>query len=238
MNPTLVAVSHGTANRRGQATIARLVDAVRDRLPGIDVHEAFVDVETPDLPTVLSELDRDAIVVPLLMGAGFHVHVDIANAVEAHLRSGRAAAAAETLGPDQALTGILADRLDEVVLTDHDVVLLGVAGSSDIRARLAADRAAAMLAARLRRPVCVGHLGGRGRPMEQVVEEARRGLARGGRVVVASYLLAPGFFTSRLDACGADVVTAPLASGVRIDARLVELVVRRYASAQRVARAS
>jgi sirohydrochlorin ferrochelatase len=223
---------------QGQATIARLVEAVRDELPGVDVRQAFVDVEAPDLRTVLSGVDGDAVVVPLLMGAGFHVHVDIAEAVGAHERTGRAATAAETLGPDPALTEILVDRLNLAGLTDADEVVLGVAGSSDIRARLAADRSASMLAARLRRPVQVGHLGGRGRAMSQIVEEARHGLAPGGRVVVASYLLAPGYFTSRLDACGADVVTTPLASGVRIDARLVDLVVRRFAETQRAARAS
>jgi sirohydrochlorin ferrochelatase len=234
----LVAVSHGTADVQGQATIARLVDAVRDELRGVDIRQAFVDVEAPDVPTVLSGVDGDAVVVPLLMGAGFHVHVDIAEAVDAHERAGRAATAAETLGPDPALTEILVDRLNLAGLTDADEVLLGVAGSSDIRARLAADRSASMLAARLRRPVQVGHLGGRGRPMSQIVEEARGGLAPGGRVFVASYLLAPGYFTSRLDGCGADVVTTPLASGVRVDARLVDLVVRRFAETQRAARAS
>ena len=58
-------------------------------------------------------------------------------------------------------------------------------------------------------------------------------LVRDGRVIAASYLLAPGFFGSRLDASSADVVTAPLSSGVRLDDRLVDVVVRRYVAAGR-----
>uniref|UniRef100_UPI000ADFB7F4 sirohydrochlorin chelatase n=1 Tax=Cellulosimicrobium cellulans TaxID=1710 RepID=UPI000ADFB7F4 len=49
----------------------------------------------------------------------------------------------------------------------------------------------------------------------------------GPRVVVAAYLLAPGFFHDRLQAAGADVVTAPLAP----DPRLTAIVLDRYADA-------
>jgi len=61
-----------------------------------------------------------------------------------------------------------------------------------------------------------------------VVAEARAGLPVGGRVVAANYLLAPGHFTDLLNASAVDVATGPLAAGVRLDDRLVELVVRRY----------
>jgi sirohydrochlorin ferrochelatase len=242
--PTLVAVSHGTSDPRGQGAIRRLVDGVRDRLPGVDVRQAFVDVEAPDLPTVLAEVSGPVTVVPLLLGAGFHVHVDIATAVDARVASGQPTTTASTLGPDPAITGLLLDRLRKAELTPHDAVVLAVAGSSDVRARLSADRAAAMVATSLRRRVRVGHLGGAGRPLDQVIAEARRevdgpprreasvaaGGTPSGRVIVASYLLAPGFFASRLDASAADVVTAPLSSGVRLDDRLVDVVVRRYVS--------
>ena len=141
---------------------------------------------------------------------------------------------ANTLGPDPALTGILVERLHRLELSERDAVVLAVAGSSDIRARLGADRAAALLSARLRRRVRVGHLGGAGRPLDQAIDEARSGLGRGGRVVAASYLLAPGFFADRLNDSRADAVTTPLAGGVRLDPRLVDLVLRRFAAASRV----
>ena len=106
MTPALVAVSHGTSSPDGQAAVAGLVDAVRRRLPGVDVLEAFVDVQEPALETVLDRLGGPAVVVPLLLAPGFHVHVDIARAV-----SGRAATAAAVLGPDRPVTAILLDRL-------------------------------------------------------------------------------------------------------------------------------
>lgn len=239
MNPTLLAVSHGTADPRGQAVVRRLVEAVRGRLTQVEVTQAFVDVERPGLADVLASLDGPVTVVPLLLGAGFHVHVDVAHAVRERVSLGGPTTAAVTLGPDAALTGILVDRLRRAELSGRDAVVLAVAGSSDIRARLGADRAAALLSAHLRRRVRVGHLGGSGRPLEQAFAEARSGLPAGGRVVAANYLLAPGFFADRLDASSADVVTSPLGAGVRVDPRLVDLVVRRYESGsqRRLARA-
>jgi sirohydrochlorin ferrochelatase len=228
MIPTLLAVSHGTADSRGQGAIRRLVDGVQDRLPYVAVRQAFVDVEAPSLPSVLADVSGPVTVVPLLLGAGFHVHVDIAAAVDARTASGQPTTTAPTLGPDPAITGLLLDRLRDAELAQDDAVVLAVAGSSDVRARLSADRAAAMVATSLRRRVRVGHLGGAGRPLEQVIAEARREVDGRGRVIAASYLLAPGFFAERLDASSADVVTAPLSSGVRLDDRLVDVVVRRY----------
>ena len=109
--------------------------------------------------------------------------------------------------------------------------VLAVAGSSDLRSRLSADRAAAALATSLRRRVRVGHLGGTGRPLDAVIAEARNDLGADGRVLAANYLLAPGFFATRLAASTADIVTAPLSSGVLLDQRLVEVVAQRYACA-------
>jgi sirohydrochlorin ferrochelatase len=211
------------------------VDAVQNRLPYVVVRQAFADVESPGLASVLDDLQGPVTVVPLLLGAGFHVHVDIASAVSERLARGRLTWTAATLGPDPALAGLLADRLRDVGLQPADAVVLAVAGSSDVRARLAADRAAAMLASSLRRQVRVGHLGGAGRGLDDVVAEARRSAGRRGRVVAANYLLAPGFFASRLEASDADVVTAPLSSGLRLDDRLVDVVLRRYAAASQAA---
>ena len=56
------------------------------------------------------------------------------------------------------------------------------------------------------------------------VATARADLPPGGRVVVASYLLAPGYFHDRVLEAGADVVTDPLAP----DDRLVQIVLDRY----------
>ena len=47
-------------------------------------------------------------------------------------------------------------------------------------------------------------------------------------VAVATYLLSPGRFATEVQACGADVVSAPLG----VHPALVELVLQRYAAAR------
>jgi sirohydrochlorin ferrochelatase len=222
VTPRLVAVSHGTSSAAGQAAVAELVEAVRARLPHTAVSEAFVDVQDPAPEVVLDSSAGPAVVVPLLLAPGFHVHVDIARAV-----SGRDAVAANVLGPADTITAILLDRLRGAGLRDSDAVVLGVAGSSDVRAHRSVDRAAARLAMSLGRDVQVGHLGGSGRRLGDVVAETS---ASRRRVVVATYLLAPGHFADLLLASEADAVTAPLLDGGSPDPRLVQLVVDRYES--------
>jgi sirohydrochlorin ferrochelatase len=132
------------------------------------------------------------------------------------------------LGPDRAITGVLVDRLEAVGLCDDDALVLGVAGSSDVRAHRSVDRAATRLAMALGREVMAGHLGGSGRPIGDVVAEAA---TSGSRVVIATYLLAPGYFADIVNDCEADAVTAPLLDGGPPDPRLVQLVVDRYREA-------
>jgi sirohydrochlorin ferrochelatase len=141
VTPALVATSHGTSSPDGRAAVARLVAAVRRRLGHLEVVDAHVDVQHPRLEAALDAVTGPAVVVPLLLAPGFHVHVDIARAV-----SGRDAVAAAVLGPDHALTDVLVDRLADVGLRDDDAIVLGVAGSSDARARRNLDRAATRLA--------------------------------------------------------------------------------------------
>lgn len=220
MTAALVAVSHGTSSPAGRAAVADLVAAVRAELGDTEVVDAFVDVQQPELGFVVSRLTGPTVVVPLLLTPGFHVRVDVTRAI-----AGRTAAAAPVLGPHAAITDVLLDRLDAAGLRDDDAVVLGVAGSRDLRALHSVDRAAARLAMALGREVRVGHLGGTGRPIRQVVAEAS---TTGRRVAVASYLLAPGFFADVLSRSGAAVVTAPLLDGGPPDRRLVDLVVDRY----------
>jgi sirohydrochlorin ferrochelatase len=220
VTPALVVTSHGTSSPDGRAAVARLVAAVRRRLGHVEVVDAFVDVQHPRLDVALEAVTGPAVVVPLLLAPGFHVHVDIARTV-----AGRDAVAAGVLGPDRALTDILVGRLTDVGLRDDDAIVLGVAGSSDARARRSLDRAATRLAMKLGREVRVGHLGGTGRPVREVVAEARESARH---VVVANYLLAPGHFADLLAGCGADAVAAPFLDDRPPDDRLVQLVIDRY----------
>ncbi|KHL15883.1 sirohydrochlorin ferrochelatase [Mumia flava] len=224
---TLIACSHGTRSDAGQAAIRGLVAAVRHRLAPVDVAETFVDVQQPQVAEVVAATDGPAVVVPLLLSAGFHVHVDIAEAV-----AGREdVVVAPPLGPSPVLTEVLADRLVQAGLRDDDRVVLAASGSSDAGALRDTDSARNRLAALLGRPVGLGHVGGPGRPIDRVVSDLRASdPAR--RVVIASYLLAPGWFRDRLDETGADLVSAPLLGVEPPDPRLVSLVVDRFRTAE------
>ena len=223
MTITLIATSHGTDVAAARSSITALVEAVREASPHLDVREAFVDVQEPPVARVVDSVEGLAVVVPLLLAPGFHVHVDIEQAVDRP-----SAVASRTLGPDARLTGVLLGRLADAGATTDDVIVLGAAGSTDARARRSVDAAARMLGAAGGSPVPVGYVGGTGTPIDEIVRDVSRS---GRRVVVASYLMAPGFFYDRLLGSGADVVTRPVLDGLDVDPDMVSLVLDRFAEA-------
>ncbi|MCA5892576.1 cobalamin biosynthesis protein CbiX [Isoptericola sp. NEAU-Y5] len=237
--PALLAVSHGTSSDAGAEAVATLVEAVAARLAPaagagvpVEVHAGFVDVQQPDVPTCLTGLvGRATVVVPLLLSAGFHVHVDLRDDVDAALARGMDVTLGGALGPDDRLVDLLARRLDEAGLTDDDVVVLAAAGSSDPRAVADCEATAARLAERLRRDVPVGYIANADPRVHEVVGAARAAHP-GRRVVVASYLLAPGFFADLAARAGGDVTTpALLVADDDAPAELVDVVLDRYRAA-------
>ena len=108
--PVLVAVAHGTSSAAGRSAIGGLVAAVAARRPDLTVRAAFVDVQPPGPATVLSSLDdaAPARLVPLLLSAGYHVYVDLAEAAAAVPGT----TVAPALGPDDRLAGLLLRRLE------------------------------------------------------------------------------------------------------------------------------
>ncbi|HEU5222540.1 MAG TPA: CbiX/SirB N-terminal domain-containing protein [Candidatus Lumbricidophila sp.] len=252
--PALVAISHGTSSEAGRAAVRALADAVESRLDheygmyaeAFDADEApagadaphapaepdvplfrlgHVDVEQPDVASALISLPGavPATVVPLLLSAGYHVHVDLTKAVRRHTeREVRLAAA---LGPDPRLIDVLVRRLHQAGLEASDRVILGAAGSSDWRAVDDCLETGRALQAALGREVVVGFLSAAEPRLEKAVATAR---GRGGRVVVSSYLLAPGYFQDLAEASGADVVTEPLTTPTDTPTELVDVVLDRY----------
>jgi len=209
--PVLVACSHGTRSPAGRAVVEELRAAVRAARPDLEVVAAHVDVQEPELGAVLAGLTaagRSSVVVPLLLSSGYHVRVDIAEALrdnEPH------AVASPALGPGDEVTDVLVDRLAQALGSPpaafDGAVVLAAAGSSDARAAADVDAAAAALSARLGRTVTSGFLSAQAPTVADAVAAARA--AGAPRVAVASYLLAPGVFSARLAAAGADVVAAP-----------------------------
>ncbi len=192
---------HGTRSTAGQAVAAELADAVAAALPGVDVHLGWADVLTPTLTQTLSTLG-DAVVVPAFLTAGYHVTSDLPAAIEA---SGGRARLAGLIGPG--LVDAVADRLREAG-GPCDAVVLAAAGSKRRRSLEEVGLAARQLAALVGRPVVPAFV----TAAEPTVPDAVAALRASGhrRVVVASYLLAPGVFADRLHEAGADVVSAPI----------------------------
>ena len=223
---TLVAVAHGTSSSAGRSAIGSLVAAVAARRPDLTVRAAFVDVQPPGPAAVLSSLDEavPARLVPLLLSAGYHVYVDLAAAAEAVPGT----TVAPALGPDDRLAALLMRRLEDAGLRDDDVVVLGAAGSSQPSAVSDCEEVAAALGRLIGRPVVAGYLSAAEPRLADVVAAQRR---PGRRVIVATYLLAPGFFADLAGRSGADVTTPPLLLPHEHAAEeLVDIVVERYVS--------
>ncbi|WP_157002898.1 sirohydrochlorin chelatase [Agromyces laixinhei] len=239
----LVGISHGTASPAGQAAVQRLIDAVAAATataaeataapaarPAL-VRLGHVDVQQPDVAASLGALPTGlpAVVVPLLLSAGYHVHVDLRHEIDAVAdRQVRLAAA---LGPDDRLVDVLRRRLDEAGATGDDAVVLAVAGSSDVRAVDDCRDMGERLATALGVPVAVGFLSAAEPRLADAIAAVRGADAGRRRVVAASYLLAPGYFQDLAAAAGADLVTEPLLTPDDAPNELVDVVLDRFAAA-------
>ena len=225
----LAAISHGTSSPLGQAAVAALVAAVGRALDGVPVRGGFVDVQQPDVPLTIASLGRErpVVVVPLLLSAGYHVHVDLAQEVERWPR----AVLTDALGPDRDLVDILVSRLLSVGLRVSDRIVLACAGSSDERALDDCREVARMLSASLGMPVRAAFLSAASPTVADAVAAERREWPC-DRVVVSTYLLAPGYFAHLAATSSADLVAPPLLlAHEEPDSRIVQLVLDRYALA-------
>ncbi|MEU4406930.1 sirohydrochlorin chelatase [Streptosporangium sp. NPDC023963] len=220
---TLVLAGHGTRSARGEETLAGLRDLVRRGRRGTRVEQAFLEISSPLLADVLPGLPGPVVVVPLLLAGGYHVHIDLPSVVAAARPD---AVLAAPLGPHPLLTAVLARRLSAAGLRGADSVVLGAAGSSDPAALADVRAAARLLSVRLSRPVTAAFAATGTPSVAEALERLRSGPAP--RIALASYLLAPGFFQDRLEASGADLVSAPLG----VDADLAALVWARFDQAR------
>ncbi|MEY4102646.1 MAG: nitrite reductase small subunit, partial [Actinomycetota bacterium] len=232
----LIAASHGTDNSVGAASIARLVQAVADRVDGHTVLEAFVDVQSPSVTDVTAALEGDAIVVPLLLSTGYHVRQDIASAAfEAPVN----VAISPALGPDARISAVLLRRIWQVGYQPGDALLLAVAGSSDARAVAECERVARDFAAAVGQQcgesaaadVQLAFLSSSEPLLTDAVAAVRQATPE-RRIIVVTYLLADGFFAGKARGAGADVTTEPLLTPNEEPANeLVEVIIDRFMQA-------
>ena len=220
----LVLVAHGTTRAGARGVVGTLVAGVRAALPELEVRLAHVDVQSPALATVMAEVraaGRAAVVVPLLLSAGFHVEVDIAEAVDPARDL-----VTPTLAGDPALVELGLARLRAAGGVDLDAVVVAAAGSSRAGAREQVQRYAAGVAAATGLPTTVGWVAGPAPDLDAVVRAAT------GRVGVVSYLLAPGVFAARAVELGTAGGAVAVGAALGPDPALADLAVRRYRAAR------
>ena len=147
--PVLLAVAHGSRDPAAQRAVRSLAARAGGLAPGVEVRTAFVQNARPSLAEALTAAGpRHAIVIPLLLSAGYHLGTDIGGA------AGRAGVpVAAPLGPDPGLVPALADRLRAAGAPAGTPVVLAAAGSTDPRAAGDARHQATLLASHLQAPV-------------------------------------------------------------------------------------
>ena len=238
----LVAVAHGSADPRASATIAELAAVGRQREQGLDLRTAFLGHAAPSLPQVLGtiEADRGVTVLPLLLTAAYHSKADIPR-VLARTSLPRVSYGA-TLGPHPLLLDALDRRLAEADPGAHrdpsrTAVVLAAAGSSDPEANATIARMAARWQAR------AGWLAVRpayASAAEPSPAAAVAGLLRDGapRVVVATYLLAPGFFADRIRDTALAAGAAAVSPALGACAEVADVMLDRFAQARSMRRSA
>jgi sirohydrochlorin ferrochelatase len=256
----LILVAHGSADPRAAAAIGELMPLVARRatkrgLSVPDLRVAYLGHAAPSVPQVMRAFGPDArvTVLPLLLTAAYHSKTDLPRVLA---RTRARVTYGEPLGPHPLLLRALERHLPAVALDNPAEVgvVLAAAGSSDPEANATVARLAAQWQARTgwqavrpayASPAATGQgsraaTGGQGStagptPAQAVMELRETGAHR---VVVASYLLAPGMFADRIRAAslaaGAAAVSRPLGASPEV----ADVVLDRYQEAGPRARAA
>lgn len=229
--PRLVTVAHGTRVPSGNLVASAITARAARRMGRLRSQTSYVELCGPSFGDVMSDNQAPAVVVPLLLSTGFHVKQDIPGAIAA---SPATALLARPLGPHPLLAEVMCLRLRAAGAHPGDPVVLAAAGSNDPDTAYDLAAAGRMLQARWGAPVRVATVTGIGRPINEVVDEARSD----GRVAVAPYLLSPGFFSRRTRALSELAGAATVADVLGAHPLVAELVVRRYRAVLAASRAA
>ena len=200
----------------------------------LDLRAAYLGHAAPSLPQVMSAIEPDAqvTVLPLLLTAAYHSKTDIPRELA---RTRRPVSYGAPLGPHPLLLRALQRRLDEVVSGDpgqtgETGLVLAAAGSSDPEANATIARLAARWQARGRwfavRPAYAS-------AADPAPAAAVAGLLAAGasRVVVATYLLAPGFFADRIKNASLAAGAAAVSPVLGASAEVADVLLDRYEEA-------
>lgn len=230
MTPSLVAVAHGSRDVRSAATVAELVERVRERHPGLDVRLSFLDLSAPRLDAVLAGVES-AVVVPLLLGRAFHAKVDVPGVVTDSLavRPRLDVRVTDVLGPDERLERAALHRLAAAGADTDDPelgVVLGAAGSAQAAANAAVTDVADRWSRRYRWAGVEPAFACAAEPtVPQAVARLRAAGAR--RIAVASWFLAPGLLPDKVTRLARESGAAVLAEPLGPDDGIADLIALR-----------
>jgi sirohydrochlorin ferrochelatase len=250
----LVAVAHGSADPRAAAALADLMTVVAERAAARDPRPeetrlAYLGHAAPSLPQVMRAIGPGEVtVLPLLLTAAYHSKTDIPRVLRRLSLSGEfgrlRVSYGDTLGPHPLLLRALERRLAEAdplapawpadpAYRGRTGVVLAAAGSSDPEANAAVARLAAQWQARAGwfavRPAAASAA----TPGSPAPAAAVAGLLRAGarRVLVATYLLAPGFFADRIWQSALAAGAAAVSPALGASPEVAELLLDRYQEA-------
>ncbi|RKS07943.1 sirohydrochlorin ferrochelatase [Nocardiopsis sp. Huas11] len=234
MSTTLLAVAHGSADPRSSAAVSALFERVRSLRPDLDVRVCYLDHTAPSAEEALADLAAsgagEVVVLPTLLTSAFHSKVDLPG-VLAGVRERSPwlrVRYADTLGPHPLLLEGVERRLAEAGATADPgtALVLASAGSSDPEANATIRAMAQRLAERgpWREVVAAFASAASPRPAEAVADLLTR-----SRVAVATYLLAPGYFSDRIRAQSAGAYAVSEALGDIPE--LARVVLERYDAA-------
>ena len=196
----ILATAHGTDSAEGRAAINLVRVELDDMLRAhggsqhtqYQVHEAYVDVQSPNVDEAALALPKEklCVIVPILLSTGFHTQVDLRRAAK---NSGIAQVRiAEPLGPDASLAALQRARLEQAGWSPGaGMVVQGSAGSSRQDGREDMSQAAALLEAELGEPVRNGFVAAIDPKLADLAETEQPSFA-------SPYLLAEGFFAGKM----------------------------------------
>src|SRR3954463_7418992 len=235
--PALVALAHGSRDRRSAATVKALVSEVRAMRPDLKVEAAFLELSKPDFHTVVDRLVKaghdEIVVVPLLLTEAYHAKVDVPGAItEATTRHpGVQIRATSILGLEAQFLEVLDLRMREALKSSRvrelDALVLAAAGSSDPLANQAIGRLARVWGARHKLPVTAAFAS----PPPPAPRPAGPAFRAEGRrhVAVASMFLAPGFLPDRAAELALEAGAVAVSDPLGADPELARTILARYA---------
>jgi sirohydrochlorin ferrochelatase len=234
----LVAVAHGSTDPRAAAAIGELMElacarAAERGLSVPDLRVAYLGHAAPSVPQVMRAFGPGApvTVLPLLLTAAYHSKTDIPRML-ARSSAGARVTYGEPLGPHPLLISALEGRLPQAALENpaEVAVVLAAAGSSDPEANAAVAQLAAQWQASggwyAVRPAYASAAGPD--PATAVASLLRAGARR---VVVASYLLAPGVFADRIRDASLAAGAAAVSPALGASAEVADVLLDRYQEA-------